>query len=395
VTRPDLEAIVETAVPSVAPAVALAVWHEGEPVVEIQAGSLNPDHPDLGLPTDARFDLASLTKLFTTTAFLGFVEDGAVGLDDAVVSLIPEFAADGPRGVDGGQEPLSRALLATPPDRLGWRVDAATVTFRQLVTHTSGLAPWRSIFRETGAVPPPPEQDDGSADTRRRRAGLAALFGYAFVARPGTEFHYSDLGYITLGEAVARLGKANLGEVLRDRVTTPLGFDSVAYVPARAGVSIERIVPTSFDDDWRMRRCWGEVEDENAAGLGGVAGHAGLFATARDVAGFGEAWRSGAAGLGLGPTLLHGAISNQTAALGAARGLGWQVAGARDELLALLGDAAFGHTGFTGTSLVVDPSRRLVIALLTNRVYAGRGHPGIEGLRSRVHAAAARLLSQA
>jgi serine-type D-Ala-D-Ala carboxypeptidase len=388
-----LEAIMKAAVPSVAPAVALCVRQNGETIVDIQAGCLDPDREKRALPADALFDLASLSKPFTSTAFLGFVSEGRVALDDAVVTLIPEFAASGPRDVNGGQEPLTRRMLPTPADRRGWLVDPTEVTFRQLLTHTSGLAPWRAIFRESGPVAPPPDRDDASSVEQRRRAGLAALCSYPFVARPGSEFHYSDLGFMALGEAVARLGEAPLDEVVRNRVTRSLGLDSVGYTPARSGIPMSRIVPTSFDDDWRMRRCWGEVEDENAAGLGGVAGHAGLFATVANVAAFGQAWLASDASLGLDADLVATATRDQTAALGASRGLGWQLRGRDADYLSPFSDDSFGHTGFTGTSLAIDPARGTVVALLTDRVFAGRTHAGIETLRVAIHEVCAELLA--
>jgi CubicO group peptidase (beta-lactamase class C family) len=276
-------------------------------------------------------------------------------------------------------------------DRRGWLVDPTEVTFRQLLTHTSGMAPWRAIFRESGPVPPPPDRDDASDTHQRRRDGLAALCSYPFVARPGSEFHYSDLGFMALGEAVARLGEARLDEVVRTRVTEPLGLDSVGYAPARSGIPTSRIVPTSVDDDWRMRRCWGEVEDENAAGLGGVAGHAGLFGSIADVTAFGQAWLAADAGLGLDADLVATATRDQTAAFGVSRGLGWQLRGSDADYLSPFGDGSFGHTGFTGTSLAIDPARGMVVVLLTDRVYAGRTHEGIEALRMAIHDVCAEL----
>ena len=290
-----------------------------------------------------------------------------------MVSVIPEFGAGGPRGVDGGQEPLSRRMLPVPADRADWTVDPAEVTFRQLLTHTGGLAPWRSVFRD---------------------GGLEAVYGYPFVARPGTEFHYSDLGFMLLGEAVARLFRAPLDAAMQALIRDRLGLDSLTFAPARPGRTLQHIAPTSFDDDWRGRRCRGEADDENAASLGGVAGHAGLFATADDVARFGVAWLRRDPRLRL-PAYWATATSDQTPGLGGARGLGWQVAPA-DHLaptgdtasadhLAPFGRDAYGHTGFTGTSLAVDPARDVVVALLTNRVYAGRTHEGIDELRLEVH----------
>ena len=180
----------------------------------------------------------------------------------------------------------------------------AAVTFRQLLTHTGGLAPWRSVFRD---------------------GGLEAVYGYPFVARPGTEFHYSDLGFMLLGEAVARLFRAPLDVAMQALVRDRLGLDSLTYAPSRTGRPQRDIAPTSIDEDWRGRRCWGEADDENAASLDGVAGHAGLFATADDVARFGVAWLRRDPRLRL-PAYWTTATSDQTPGLGAARGLGWQLA---------------------------------------------------------------------
>jgi len=211
--------------------------------------------------------------------------------------------------------------------------------------------------------------------------------GYPFVSRPGEACHYSDLGFILLGEAVSRLFGRPLDEAIQALLRDRLGLDSLTFAPIRAGRAPTAIAPTSLDDAWRGRRCHGEVEDENAAGLGGVAGHAGLFATVHDVARFGVAWLRADPRLHLG-RLTRQAVTDQTG-VGAGRGLGWQVQPA--DYLRPLSDAAYGHTGFTGTSLVVDPQRDLVVALLSNRVYAGRVHEGIGELRTRMHRAVAAL----
>jgi serine-type D-Ala-D-Ala carboxypeptidase len=361
----QLRDAVRAAIPSVAPAVAIAVWASGAPWYQAGVGWVDPGAGDGPVTSSTRFDLASLTKLFTATAFLRLVSDSKVGLDDRVVNIIPELGAGGQRRVDGGQEPLSRRRLAAPPERSDWTVEPSGVTFRQLLTHTSGMAPWRSVFRDAGP------------DTL-----MDAVYRYEFVARPGTEFHYSDLGYMVLGESIGRLAGAPLDTAMQVLVRDRLGLSSVTYTPLRRGIAMIDIAPTSHDDDWRQRRCWGEVEDENAAALGGVAGHAGLFANVEDVARFGVAWLRRDPRLRLG-RLWATAVSEQTHELGAARGLGWQLWPA--DHLAPFGPGAYGHTGFTGTSLAVDPARDVVVALLTNRVHAGRTHEGIEALRLRCH----------
>ena len=258
-TRKRFEDVIRGAVPSVAPALGLSVWQSGAPWFEAYAGWLDPGSEATAAASVTRFDLASLSKLFTATAFLRLASDFKVAIDDPVVSLLPEFGRSGPRAVDGGQEPLSRRLLPTPEERRRWSIDPASVTFKQLLTHTSGLAPWRSVFRETGPVPPPPDEPDPVSPAERRAGGIAAICEYAFVSRPGEEFHYSDLGYILLGEAVSRIGNAPLDVALQTLIRDRLAIDTLTYAPLRAGQHRDRIAPTSFDDDWRLVDCCREA----------------------------------------------------------------------------------------------------------------------------------------
>ena len=370
------------AVPSVTPALAISVWQAGSPWFEAYAGWMDPETETTPVGFSSLFDLASLTKLFTATAFLRLANDFKFELDDAVVKVIPEFGQGGPRGIDGGQDPLTWQPQPMPAGREHETVDPSAVTFRQLLTHSSGLAPWHSLFREAGPVPPPPAEPDPVGVEDRWTAGLAAISGYRFVDQPGEAFHYSDLGYMLLGMAVARRFGQPLPAAMQALIRDRLGLYSLTYTPVGAGRPRRRIVPTEVDGRWRERRCWGEVHDENAAGLGGVAGHAGLFATAHDVARFGVAWLRQDPRMRL-ERFTRTAVTNQTTGLEAARGLGWQVQ--PTDHLAPFSPEAYGHTGFTGTSLVIDPRRDVVVALLTNRVYHGRDPVGIEGLRLDVH----------
>lgn len=385
--RRPLEALIDDAVPGVAPAMALTIVHQGELAYEAAFGWLDPETECLPSTPDTRFDLASVSKLFTATAFLSYVSAGRLRLDDAISGLIPEFAASGPRAVDGGQNPFTREMNPVPFDRADWRIPPSSVTFRQLLTHTSGLAPWRSIFEAAGPPPPPPHEPDPVAEGARWAAGMAAIYGCSFCDRPGRAVHYSDLGYMLLGEALRWLGARPLADTIRRRITGPLGLESVVYAPARGGVPRSQIAPTSFDGLWRMRRSWGEAEDENAAGLGGAAGHAGLFATARDIAAFGLAWLTRDVRLNIARPLMDEAVSEQADQVDERRGLGWGLrekrpseSGITQPMDAFSRDS-YGHTGFTGTSLSVDPERGLVVALLTNRVYAGRFNDAITAFR--------------
>jgi serine-type D-Ala-D-Ala carboxypeptidase len=384
-----VRAAVEAAIPAVAPAVSLAVRRDGRSVLVGAFGRLGPGSDEPAAIPGTRFDLASLTKLVTAGLVLALASEGRLRPDDPLVRVLPEFGAPAPRPVDGGQEPLTYRFLPTPPERVGWTVDPASVTLRQLLAHASGLAPWRALFEVAGPVPPPPGEPDPVGAAARSRAAVAATCASAFVDRPGRAIRYSDLGFVLLGEVVARLRGAPLDAVVRERVAGPIELASLAYRPLEAGAAVADVAPTSLDA-WRGRRLRGEVEDENAAGMGGVAAHAGLFATASDVARLGEAWLAGDPRLGIAPGLLREALSSQADEPAERRGLGWAlrpVDPPPDHLLGPFGPRSFGHTGFTGTSLAVDPDRGLVVACLTNRVFASRTNPGAERLRRAIHEA--------
>ena len=399
-----LLALLADAVPEVAPSIALAVHVRGEPVIELAAGWSDPDERQRAADPDLRFDLASVTKLVTASLVLRLVSPGDVRLDDPLVRHLPWFGEPSPRPVDGGQEPFTRVMLPTPPGRRWWLVDPATVTIRQLLTHTSGLAPWRTLFQVTGPTPPEPPAPDPVGIAERWAAAEAAIRTYPFVDRPGATIRYSDLGFILLGMLAVRLEGRPLDVLVGEHVAGPLGLAGLTFRPLDSGVPRTAIAPTSHDGLWRGRRSWGEVEDENATGLGGVAGHAGLFARATDIAAFGQAWLAADSRLGIDAATHAAAVAQQAADGADRRGLGWQLAsvardgGAVDSTqrgpFAALGPRAFGHTGFTGTSLVIDPDRSLVIACLTNRVWAGRGNEAIRVFLPRLGRLLAEVVPQ-
>lgn len=386
--RSRLQATIDTHLGDTFPALSLAVIHRGEIALEAAWGWIDPETQQHTVTPESCFDLASVTKLFVATTFLGLVSAGRVGLDDPLVNVIPEFGDVNPRAVDGGQDPHTRIMLPTPEARRGLLVNPALVTFRHLLTHTSGLAPWRAVFEAAGSVPLPPDKTDPANRAQRWANGLKAIYGYPFITMPGTEIHYSDLGLILLGEAVSRLHSApgDLASAVQTRVLNPLNLMSVTYNPLWNGCERDNIPPTEFDSLWRKRRCWGEVHDENACGLGGVAGHAGLFACARDVAGLGQAWLARDARLHIAPDIIDAATRTQAEDATVRRGLGWMMRSNEDSSAGDVFDlSSYGHTGFTGTSLWIDPTHELVVACLTNRVYPGREKLGIHAFRRAVH----------
>jgi len=397
-----VDAVMRSGLGHVFPAAVLHVRQAGALVCERAYGHLDPEGCRRPTRPDSLFDLASLTKPFTATAFMTLVEAGRVGLETAVIKVLPECA--GTRPISPTEDPLAKTIIPPDPRFAGQEVDANTITFRHLLTHTSGLAAWRSLYREDGkretggkrqgeAVPLPHQVPP--ALRARRIAAIYEQYGFAYP--PGARVVYSDLGFILLGEAVARLAGSPLEVALRQAVLEPLGLLATTYNPLANGFSPEQVVPTEFCA-WRRRRCTGEVHDENSASLGGVAGHAGLFSTAAEVAALGQLYLGG--GVYNGVRLLRPETVAEMVRLQVCadkvhpgdedpRGLGWQRRSAGYSSSGRrFSPYSFGHTGFTGASLWVDPDRELVVALLTNRVYYGRDPQPIMDFRPRLHDAA-------
>lgn len=372
------------------PTMALSVIYQDDLVFD---GAWGWSEPTVSHPihsTDVLFDLASVTKLFTTTAFLSLLSEGKMPLSTPLVEIIPEFGTLAPRPIEGGQDPHSRERLPTPDDLIGQTVNPAEVTLFHLLTHTSGLAPWRDIFNACGPVPQPPDLPALLTREKRYQNGLAAIYETPFVGHVGGAIRYSDLGLILLGEAAARLNETpgQLDRAIQQRVLDPLGLDQVLFNPVRDHfIKKDRIAPTERDQLWRKRLVWGEVHDENACGLGGVAGHAGLFGTARQVALFGQAWlKNPTMSFRIDPELASMARREQVVSGNERRGLGWMIKSHEGSSAGeMLSAESFGHTGFTGTSLWIDPQADLVVVLLTNSVYPTRLKEGTYEFRRALH----------
>ena len=385
IDRSALEQLIARHLPATFPALSICVLHRGETILRDAWGWIDPERRELRVSGETLFDLASVSKLIVETSFLVLVESGAITLESALVDVIPEFGRVNPRGIGGGQDPHTRTFLPVDERFRGLTLDPASVSFRHLLTHTSGLPPWRSVYLLASDRPPPPPSAGMPVAAERWQRSLAAMVDFPFAGTVGDTIRYTDIGIMLLGEAVAGIHGAPLDEAVRDLVLSPLGLKSFTYNPVMNGVPRERTVPTEMDNHWRHRRAWGEVHDENACGVGGIAGHAGLFATATDVARFGQAWLSKDKRLAIGHELHELALREH--ASGQFRlGLGWMLKAARDSSAGeLYSAAAYGHTGFTGTSLWIDPERDLVSAVLTNRVYHGRQEEGIHAFRRAFH----------
>jgi CubicO group peptidase (beta-lactamase class C family) len=347
-------------------------------------GHLDPESKLQPTRLDSLFDLASVSKLFAATAFMALVEAGRVSLDTPVADVLPAFS--GIRQIGATQDPQTQETVAADPAYAGHSIDASQVTFWHLLTHTSGLPAWRSLYREGATEQGVPLPHHVPAAQRARR--IATIYDADFAYPPGQRTVYSDLGLILLGEATAGLAGTTLEAYLQQSVLDPLGLMHATYNPLARHVPRERLVPTEACA-WRGRRCHGEVHDENAASLGGVAGHAGLFATAWEVAVLAQTYLNGGsygAAQVLSPPIASEMTRVQVDLDDNPRGLGWMlrsVSGSSSG--SRLGPRSYGHTGYTGTSVWIDPDRELVVVLLTNRVYHGRDPGGIAALRPRLH----------
>jgi CubicO group peptidase (beta-lactamase class C family) len=376
------EASINEALGRVFPAAQVVVRHHGEVILSRAYGRLDPEAQQRPTQLDTLFDLASVTKLFAVTAFMTLVEEGQVALDQPVRSALPEF--DGPRPIRAYDDPLKPGELVQVVPPTQETVDAGRVTFRNLLGHNSGLPAWRPLYQAA------------SPQTAKQLA-LQTYFSYP----TGAHVTYSDIGLILLGLSIERLTSLSLNQAIERRVTTPLDLRHTLYLPIPSEIRNQAretldIAPTEVCA-WRKRRIVGEVHDENAARLGGVAGHAGIFSNATDTARLGQMYLDLKNGQRQRWPLHPATVAEMTrlqAEEGATRrGLGFALWCADPEASGNpFSPSAFGHTGFTGTSLWIDPRRELVVACLTNRVYYGRDASGILAFRVALHRAIAEAI---
>jgi CubicO group peptidase (beta-lactamase class C family) len=297
--------------------------------------------------TETIYDLASLTKVIgLTTAAMLLVDSGKLDLDAPVQRYVPAFQG----------------------------ANKERVLIRHLLTHSSGMPAWRPLY----------------AEAKTRDEALALVDTTALLRQPGDTFVYSDLGAMVLTQAVEAITGQRLNEFLDAEIFGRLGMTSTRFLPPGSWRS--RIAPTENDTVFRHRALWGEVHDENAGRLGGVSGHAGLFSSAPDLARF-AAWLldlraartpPSAAPRRPSPPIVQEFTQRQNIPPGSSRALGWDTPSDNSSAGTKMGPNAFGHTGFTGTSIWFDPDRDLFIILLTNRVNPTRTNTRIFQVRRRV-----------
>ena len=359
------------------PAASIAVTHAGRLVALKALGHFayekDPDTPrladfagcgDFGVTTATLFDLASVTKVVvTTTTAMILYGRGLLELDAPIIGLIPEFRSSSDSRRD-------------------------SVTFRMLLAHSSGLPAYEKLFLKAST------RDDL----------LHAAFTTPLAADPGSRAEYSDIGFIILGTALERIAQESLGRFCQREIFGPLAMTHTTFNPPDE--MRMRIPPTADDHTFRHRIIQGEVQDENAFVLGGIAGHAGLFSTAEDLARFAHSMLQCGAGTlaremspapapsGAGRKEVRLIVRPETAALftrresapaGSSRALGWDTPSPPSQSGIHFSPASFGHLGYTGTSLWIDPERQLSITLLTNRTWPDCANQAIKQVRPKFH----------
>jgi CubicO group peptidase (beta-lactamase class C family) len=308
------------------PGAAVVVGRKGAVVWERAFGRLSWETSSAHVTTDRTiYDLASLSKVVgTTTAIMVLYDEGRVVLDAPVVTYLPDFS--------GGYKD--------------------SVTVRQLLEHRSGLPAGRDLWRLAH-----------TPDEAR-----ALVLETPLVCRPGDCYIYSDLGADVLGLIVESVTGETLDRFLTERVFQPLGMNDTYYRP-NDSLKI-RVAPTEVNPP-RGYPLQGEVHDENAYALGGVAGHAGLFSTAADLSIFAQMMLNGGEFNGV-RIVSDSTIALFTRRAAGTRALGWDTCDGEGGCGKFLASRAYGHTGFTGTSIWIDPERQMFVILLTNRVHAAR-----------------------
>jgi CubicO group peptidase (beta-lactamase class C family) len=336
------------------PAASIAVTSYGK-LVALKAFGRFTYKPDSPQVTSASvFDLASVSKVVATTSMAMILyQRGLLDLEAPVAAVVPEF------------ESVTSGANARRRD----------VTVRMLLAHSSGLPAYEKLFLKV----------------KTKAELLAAAFTTPLSADPGTRAAYSDIGFIILAVALERIADETLDRFCQRELFGPLGMARTAYNPPATWRS--SIPPTADDRSFRHRIIQGEVHDENASVLGGVAPHAGLFSTAEDLATFAHTMLQ--AGRTVRREIPHPEIfrpealalftRRETSPVGTSRALGWDTPSSPSQSGKYFPAGSFGHLGYTGTSLWIDPQRQLSIALLTNRTWPDCANEAIKQVRPRFH----------
>jgi CubicO group peptidase (beta-lactamase class C family) len=362
------------------PAASIAVTHRGRLIALKTLGGFTYEPSSPTVAPSTLFDLASLTKIIATTPMAMLLyERGLLDLDAPVAAILPEFTTTAEKD----------------PRR-------DEVTIRMLLSHSSGLPAYEKLFLKA----------------RTRAALLHAALTMPLAADPAARAEYSDIGFIILGIALERIADESLDRFCKREIFAPLTMTNTTFNPPanlrsqipptadeREGMcgpdtpvqqrpKEDELTSVSRRSTLRNRVIQGEVQDENASVLGGVAAHAGLFSTAEDLAKFAHALLTVN-----NPTLRAETISlftrRQPAPTGTSRALGWDTPSAPSQSGKYFSPQSFGHLGYTGTSLWIDPARQLSVTVLTNRTWSDCSNQAIKGFRPKFHDAVIEALESA
>ncbi|MBD0315384.1 MAG: serine hydrolase [Nitrospiraceae bacterium] len=361
---PSIRTALQSAVDhGVFPGAVLAIRRGGELPSLICAGRLSQDPMDEAVSESTLYDLASLTKpLATATSLALLLQEGRCQIDERLDRILPELA----------QAPIGSSTL------------------RDLLRHSSGFPGWRPFYEQLsphGALPSSHEERQHAS-----RCLLDLLRREPLIHRSGAKSLYSDLGFMLLGFIIERLSRMTLDRFVADRIAVPLSAGALFFLPTQEGRDSERkgltefIAPTELDG-WRRRLLRGEVHDENAAVAGGVAGHAGLFGTAESVLSVTGSWLRAhrAQPSFLDPDVVKEFTRRQKEVPGSSWALGWDTPSAPSSSGHHFSSRSFGHLGYTGTSVWIDPVAELEVVLLSNRVHPTRTNDAIRGFRPAIH----------
>jgi serine-type D-Ala-D-Ala carboxypeptidase len=328
------------------PGAAIAVTHQGKLIAHKGLGHFTYDATSPAVTADTIYDLASVTKVIATTAGCMILHDrGLFKLDQPLADLLPEFADNGAEQKDARRR---------------------QITLRMLLSHSSGLPAYVKLF-----------QTAHNKDELIQQALRVPL-----IADPGSHAEYSDVGFILLGQALEKLSHEPLDQFCQREIFAKLNLGHTCFNPP---AELKPIIPPTEDDrTFRHRLIQGEVNDENASVMGGVAGHAGCFATSLDVSVFAQCMLRGGAALVKKETF-EIFTRRQHLPPGTSRALGWDTPSQPSQSGKYFSSRSYGHLGYTGTSLWIDPDRQLSVTLLTNRTWPDRGSQAIKQIRPAFH----------
>ncbi len=333
------------------PGAQILIWQHGNTLYDRPFGNFTYDSESPKVTNKTIYDLASVTKVIaTTTAAMICYDRKLFSLDDPVVKYIPEF------GVNGKEN----------------------ITIKNLLLHNTGLPAWKKFYETC----------------KNKEEVLKEIYSSGLEYPTGEKTVYSDLGIITLGKIIEKVTGKSLDEFCKDEIFIPLKMNSTFFNPPDS--LKQYCAPTEVDNYWRNKILQGEVHDETSAMLNGVAGHAGLFSTATDIAKLMAVLIN--KGMLDGKTFIKQStieLFTKRYSDQSSRALGWDT---KSETGSSSGDYfssnSYGHTGFTGTSVWVDPQRNLFVIFLTNRVYPTRDNSKISKVRPELHNAVIKSIEQ-